>query len=170
MVVILAVDPGRTTGWALFDNEKLVAFGQFAVNDDTYVLVRFDDIFAGKDGYPAGRTRLRPALAIVEEASNHYHTSHRGKVGERVMARNMDVNTACRFRVEAALLKLGVPHLSVTPELWGAGENIATMARAELELAGISLPSNFNIPAREHERDAIAMGGRCARRRVWEVK
>lgn len=169
-MIILAVDPGRTTGWAIFDGERLVAFSQFAVNDDSYILVRLADIIEGRDGYPAKRTRLRPTIAIIEEPSTHYHRSHEGRVGEKAMIKNMAVNTACRRRVAAALLKLGVPSLGISPEEWGAGENVALRARAEVERAGLALPDNFNIDAREHQRDAIALGGWCARRRVWEVK
>lgn len=173
-MIILAVDAGRTSGWALFDDEKLRAFGQFAVNDDDYVLIRLDNIFKGRDGYPGERGPAYPAMAIVEEHSAAYHVTHgqRGSrsVGENAIKRSMTVNIACRRRVEAALLKLGIPSLGVTSEEWGAGENITTAARAELELVGIVVPPNFYQGSREHERDAIAMGGRCIRRRFWEVR
>jgi hypothetical protein len=173
-MILLAVDPGRTTGWAIFNVEKLVAFGQFAVADAADIVVCLHNIFEGWDGYPAPRTRVRPTLAMIEEASNHYHRTHadRGSrsVGEHAMTRSMNVNTACRRRVEAALLRLGVPSLGVSPEEWGARENVTLRARAELELAAIVIPTNFYIDHQEHARDAIALGGWASRHKPWEVK
>jgi len=170
-VIILAVDPGRVVGFALFDSEILLRFGQFSMLSKGGAAFALAQILAGDAGYPLPPRRyaLRPALAILEEGSVRYHEKHRGGVGEHKMYRDMMTNTAYRRTVAAVLLHLGVPSLGVCPEEWGAAKNVALRARVELARANIEVPPNFDLPAREHERDAIVLGGWCARRKVWGV-
>jgi hypothetical protein len=150
-VILLAVDPGRHTGWALYDADWVLAFGQFSLPDDADVAAKVRDVLSGKAGYPHGRFALRPALAVVEEHSAAYHVTHgrRGSrsVGEHALARAMAVNIRCRRRVEAALLAAGVPSLGWTPEEWGARGPILLDAQAELARAGLVAPDDFTTPA-----------------------
>ncbi len=171
-IVILAVDPGRHTGWALYRGETLLRFGQFYLGNGTDVDAKVDEILAGDVGYPRNGGRVRPALAIVEEGSDWYQESHAKKdgAGERALRKGMRVNTECRHRLERALLRGGIPHLSVKPEAWGAGRYAMVDVLGELQQARIHEPSDFRIKAREHQRDAIVLGGRMARRRVWEAR
>ncbi|MGD8718390.1 MAG: hypothetical protein PVH29_06155 [Candidatus Zixiibacteriota bacterium] len=171
-IVTIAFDPGRHTGFAIYLGEKLMRFGQITVNDTTDVAARVADILAGRTGYPEGGAPIRPALAIVEEGSDWYQESHRRRdgAGERALRRGMKVNTECRFRLERALLRAGIPHLSVKPETWGAANYTLADVLAELARAGIPEPKDFRIKGRGHQRDAIVLGGRMARRRVWDVR
>jgi hypothetical protein len=168
-IVILAFDPGRTTGWALYRGERLMRFGQFRLADGADVDAKLGRVLSGDDGYPKDGF-VRPALAVVEEHSAQYHVTHHGNVGENRLKKSMAVNVGCRRRLEAALLRCGVPSLGVTPEEWNAGRYAMVDVLAELQRGGIAEPDGFRIPGREHQRDAIALGGKMARRRIWEAR
>ena len=168
-IVILAVDPGRHTGWSLYRGETLLRFGQFYLADGADVDAKVAEIINGTAGY-AKDGPVRPALAVVEEHSAQYHVTHRGRIGENRLKTTMAVNVRCRRRLEAALLRAGVPSLGVTPEEWNAGRYAMVDVLAELQRARIPEPDGFRIKAREHQRDAIVLGGRMARRRVWETR
>ena len=170
-ITIIAFDAGRTTGWALYHGETLLRFGQFTVADATDVTARVGYILDGRDGWPRDKAGpLHPALAVVEEHASYYHTSHKGQVGENRIKTSMDINIKCRRRLMAALLRCGIPSLGTTPAEWGAAGYTLADVLAELARAGIPEPEDFRIPAREHQRDAIVMGGRMARRKVWAVR
>ena len=170
-IVILAVDPGRHTGWALYRGETLLRFGQFYLADGADVDAKVAEIINGTAGY-AKDGPVRPALAVVEEGSDWYQESHARKegAGERALRKAMHVNTECRYRLEAALLRCGIPHLSVKPEKYGAGRYSLIDVLAELQRADIREPEGFRIKNREHQRDAIYLGGWAARRRIWEAR
>jgi hypothetical protein len=168
-IVILAVDPGRTTGWALYRAERLMRFGQFRLADGADVDAKVARVLTGEDGYPKDGF-VRPAIAVVEEHSAQYHVTHRGSVGENRLKKSMAVNVKFRRRLEAALLRCGIPSLGVTPEEWNAGQYALADVLAELARAGIVEPDGFRIPGREHQRDAIVLGGRMARRKVWHAR
>lgn len=171
-IVILAVDPGRHTGWSLYRGETLLRFGQFYLGNGTDVDAKVAGILQGDVGYPSDGRRVRPALAIIEEGSDWYQESHakRDGAGERALRKSMRVNTECRHRLERALLRNGIPHLSVKPERWGAGRYAMIDVLAELQHARIHEPDGFRIKSREHQRDAIVLGGRMARRKVWAAR
>ncbi len=171
-VILIAFDPGRHTGWAVFNKERLIRFGMFYLGNGTDVDAKVAGILEGDVGYPTDGGRVRPALAVVEEGSDWYQESHarRDGAGERALRKAMRVNTECRHRLERALLRCGIPHLSVKPESWGAGRYAMADVLAELQRARIHEPSDFRIKAREHQRDAIVLGGRMARRKVWKTR
>ena len=168
-ITIIAFDAGRTTGWAIYQGERLKRFEQFTLADATDVTAKVANILAG-EGWPRNGYPVHPALAIVEEHSAQYHVAHQGQVGENRLKASMEVNIRCRRRLEAALLRCGIPSLGVTPEEWNAGRYTLADVLAELARAGIPEPENFRIPGREHVRDAIALGGKMARRKVWELR
>jgi len=171
-ITIIAFDAGRTTGFAFYRGETLLRFGQFTVADATDVTARVGYILSGRDGWPRDKAGpLHPALAVVEEHAPWYQRkSHQGQVGENRLKTSMDINIKCRRRLMAALLRCGIPSLGVTPAEWGAAGYTFADVLAELQHAGIAEPEDFRIPAREHQRDAIVMGGRMARRKVWELR
>jgi hypothetical protein len=174
-MILFAVDPGLTVGWALYDAEILFRFGQFAITAKGGVQYEIAKIFRGDAGYPLlsyeRRFPCRPKLAIVEEHSARYHrSSHEGKVGERQVYRSMMTNIRYRRDVEAALLELGVPSLGITPEEYGAGRYRVEAVLAELARGRIAEPPDFRIPARAHQRDAIYLGGWVARRPGYFVR
>lgn len=179
-MIILNFDPGQVTGWAAFDGEKLLRFGQIAVNARTNIPERIGDVLNGRTGYPGvnGETLdtrtpyrfpLKPTLAIIEEHLAYYSTKHAGEVGENRLKTTMRTNVQTRHRLVNALLQCGIPSIGITGDEWGAARYTIAEARAELQAAGIPEPENFDIPHREHQRDAIVMGGRCIRRRIWEA-
>ena len=172
-MILLSLDPGRVVGWALFDFEILFRFGQFPIHSAKGLQAEIAAVLKGEAGYPlpppGRRFPMRPGLAILEEGSVRYHVNHRGAVGEHKIYRDMMKNTEYRRVLAAVLLKEGVPSLGVSPEEWGSAENVGLRARAELERGHIDVPSNFDLPAREHERDAVVIGGWCARRKVWRA-
>ena len=168
-IVLIAFDPGRVTGWSIYRGEILVRFEQFAIADRTDVTAKVANILAG-EGWPRNGNPIHPALTITEEHAPWYQRSHKGQVGENRIKASMDINIKCRRRLEAALLRCGIPSLGVTPAEWGAAGYMLADVLAELQHAGIAEPENFRIPAREHQRDAIVLGGKMARRKVWEIR
>jgi len=168
--VIIALDPGCVTGWAIYQGEVLLRFGQFGVSRNADIDGKLGAAIEGRSGRPKYGTLVHPFLGIVEEGSDYYHVSHKGDVGERAIKNSMRVNSETRFRLERSLLRCGVPHLGVKGETWGSAESTVTDALAELARAGITEPPEFRINNRRHQRDAIVMGGRMVRRKLWELK
>jgi len=155
---VIAIDPGFYTGYAIYRSEVLVNFGKFRVDKTTNLMLCLNTAIGD----------LRMALAITEEHSPYVYgkmskADKRGGIQKR-----MTINARTRQQIEKTLLKQGIPHLSILPQDWDADRYSRLDVLAELNHGKHTVGAKFWNGNNVHTRDAIVMGARCIRRRIWK--
>jgi len=150
-VIVLGIDPGKTTGWAMVeDGARLLAFGVLATGDEEAHLAEL-----------IKRPAIPPSLVVVEMAGEIHPVRRKGFAGI-----STDQATALlrAGEIGAGLLceakHCGVERERVTSEEWrraicedAQADNATIETALRLRLARMPPPRKSN----NHERDAMGV-------------
>lgn len=144
MSTLLSFDQSsRITGWACFQDNKLLTYGKFTLDDD--------DI----------GVRLTKLRTKVQELINQYHPN------EVIFEDIQEQNNIQTFKVLAQvygvmselLTSLKIPHSTLLAVQWKSDLKIKGKARAEQKRNAQQYVQNtYNIKATQDESDAICIG------------
>lgn len=147
-MILLSLDQSsRTSGYAVFDDDKLITYGKFTIDDD--------DV----------GTRLYKIRNKIQSLINQYSVEY--VIFEDIQLQNNVLNNVATFKVLAEvfgviyelLTELKIPNEAVLSTVWKSTLNIKGKTRPEQKKAAQNyIFEKYNLKPTQDEADAICIG------------